>query len=255
MMFRAYEKSFDRILIWLGGLLVVCVGIAVGFGTRSPDIEPVTPPRDLLLLSAEVPLLPMTEVSDDFVSRPLFEESRQPPTPQEVVVPEKTEVEPIADGIDDTTLAGVFASGDVKGVIVLSGKGRERLLVGEEFKGWTLIAVESRSATFVTGKGRKKRQAKLDMTVTSSLSPAELAAISIPTPEEGYASGPMTAGGQQSQLKRGPRGRNSEMRVRRNPGSGAEDGKKATGSVQGMLTFDKMYGEESPKDGDDNNGN
>lgn len=86
---------------------------------------------------------------NDFIARPLFSSSRRPPVPipVEVVAPPTPSAPSPEIELTDVTLVGVFESGATQGIVVRLADGRrERLLKGASFDGWTLQAVESRSA-------------------------------------------------------------------------------------------------------------
>lgn len=135
----------------------------------TPHIEPLTP-TGLGSLASVSPYEPDNELTNqDFSTRPLFVPTRQPwrpePTPR-IVEPKMTpEVVAEAQEISGISLAGIFSSGETRGVIVLEDSGhRSRLLVGEQIQEWTLASVGPRSAVFRNEQG----EARLDMSLVSS---------------------------------------------------------------------------------------
>ena len=84
--------------------------------------------------------------------------------------------------ITGATLLGVFASGDVSGVIVAEKGTRRRLVEGELLQGWELTSVEPRGAVFTAGV----RMARLDMQVLNNG----------PTPSAERSASPTEVGGE-----------------------------------------------------------
>ena len=104
--------------------------------------------------------------SFDFVLRPVFAPDRKPRRPDlpsgddEALVASEAE-KYVVESIDGINLLGIFGSGEVAGVIIRLDNGeRQRLLVGESIKGWTLGSIKSRRALLQAATGE---QARLEM--------------------------------------------------------------------------------------------
>ena len=99
----------------------------------------------------------------DFVFRPVFAPDRKPRRPDlpsedyEALVASGSDAD-VVESIDGINLLGIFGSGEVSGVIVRLDNGeRQRLLVGESIKGWTLSSVDSRRALLQAATGEEAR--------------------------------------------------------------------------------------------------
>ena len=99
------------------------------------------------------PVQPVT--TGQFVAmldRPLFTSTRRPPPPPE------PKAAAASDSLSSARLTGVFVgSGDGGVIIQLAGKDR-RVRLREQVDGWTLSAVDARSATFTSGSGARTLQ-------------------------------------------------------------------------------------------------
>lgn len=100
--------------------------------------------------------------STDFVARPIFALTRQPPVepsalPEQTSKPPESEVaSEVVGTIDGVKLLGIFGSGEVRGIIIRLDTGkRERLNVGEAVNGWTLQSVTPRGANFKSASGMR----------------------------------------------------------------------------------------------------
>jgi hypothetical protein len=198
-------------------------------------VEVVQPPASLLNIPAPAAVAIYAPDNDDFVTRPLFDESRRPFVAVEVAKPAKVEKVPEPEKIDDVTLSGVFVSQGTQGVIISAGMERFRVLVGEKFREWKLSNVEPRSAVFSSGAGHNTRIARLEMAQLNNPPPdskSSAAQDSTPPPEDGGSD---------------PEPQND---VEVTTASSAEQSRKSPTSVMGRLTFEKMYGEDSPKKGE-----
>ena len=151
----------------------------------------------------------------DFIVRPLFLVNRRPPE-EMAVAPPAVDVEPADEAsvvaLDSYALIGIFASGDLAGVILKDAQdNRYRLYVGETLEGWRLTGTSLRAARFEDGTGRP---GGLELTVASSLPAPE--AVSKPETQEGDT---------------------STSRQQENRGSNQTDGVESTG---GRLTFEAV---------------
>ena len=224
-----------KTLFSLVGACAVLLPLAFFLGNSEPTVEVVQPPESLLNIPAPASVAIYAPDNDDFVTRPLFDESRRPFVAVEVAKPAKVEKVPEPEKIDDVTLSGVFVSQGTQGVILSAGKERFRVLVGEEFKEWKLSSVEPRGAVFASGAGYKKRTARLEMALLNNPQPnskSRAAQDSAPPPEDD-SSDP-----------------EPQKDVEETTASSSEKGRKAPTSVMGRLTFEKLYGEDSPKKGE-----
>jgi hypothetical protein len=161
----------DRALkpIWVA---VAIGGMAlIGISWLSPNVDPIMPGSGVLSEEGDLTTgLPATHPSTSFVDRPLFMTSRRPVNEVEAgTTIEEQAAESIAvEQITGATLLGVFASGDVSGVIVAEKGTRRRIVEGEQLQGWELMSVEPRGAVFTDGG----RMARLDMqTLSNAASP------------------------------------------------------------------------------------
>ena len=126
---------------------------------------------------------PTTNPSTSFVNRPLFMTNRRAAEKVDAdiaIVKQATESIAVQQ-ITGATLLGVFASGDVSGVIVAEKDTRRRLVEGELLQGWELTSVEPRGAVFTAGV----RMARLDMQVLNNG----------PTPSAERSASPTEVGG------------------------------------------------------------
>ena len=99
--------------------------------------------------------------SSDFVLRPVFALDRKPRRPdllsENGAALVASEVDAV-ESIDGISLLGIFGSGEVAGAIIRLDNGeRQRLMVGESIKGWTLGSIESRRALLQAVTGEEAR--------------------------------------------------------------------------------------------------
>ena len=99
--------------------------------------------------------------SSDFVLRPVFALDRKPRRPDLLSENDAALVASEADAvesIDGINLLGIFGSGEVAGAIIRLDNGeRQRMVVGESIKGWTLSSIESRRALLRAATGDEAR--------------------------------------------------------------------------------------------------
>ena len=161
----------DRVLkpIWVA---VAIGGMAlIGISWWTPNVDPIMPGSGVLSGDGDLATgLPATNPSTSFVDRPLFMTSRRPVNEVDVgtAIEEQVAKSLAVEQITGAKLLGVFASGDVSGVIVAEKGTRRRLTEGERLQGWELMSVEPRGAVFTDGG----RMARLDMqTLSNAASP------------------------------------------------------------------------------------
>ena len=229
------NSLLSKTLFSLIGACMVISPLAVFLGNGEPTVEVVQPPAALLNIPAPATVAIDAPDSDDFVTRPLFDKSRRPFVVVEVAKPANVKKVPEPENIDDVTLSGVFVSQGTQGVIISEGEERFRVLVGEKFREWKLSSVEPRGAVFTSGVGYKKRTARLEMALLNNPSPgskSRAARDGAPTPEEVSNDA------------------EPQKNVEETTASSADKGRKASKSVMGRLTFEKLYGEDSPEKGE-----
>ena len=101
--------------------------------------------------------------SFDFVLRPVFALDRKPRRPDlssedDAALAASEADADVVESIDGINLLGIFGSGEVAGVIIrLDNDERQRLVVGESIKGWTLASIESRRALLQAATGEEAR--------------------------------------------------------------------------------------------------
>jgi len=145
----------------ISGALALAVAYTLLTGTPKPVLpstslfEPVSVQQSLAFSRPELS-------SVDFVSRPVFALTRQPPIepvaqPGQTSKPPEIEVASEAVGtIDGVKLLGIFGSGEVAGIIIRLDTGqRERVIVGEAVNGWILQSVTPRGANFQSASGMR----------------------------------------------------------------------------------------------------
>ena len=167
------DSLLDRALkpIWVA---VAIGGMAlIGISWWTPNVDPIMPGSGVLSEEGDLTTsLPETNPSTSFVDRPLFMTSRRPVDGVEAgtTIEERATESVAVEQITGATLLGVFASGDVSGVIVAEKGTRRRIVEGEHLQGWELTSVEPRGAVFTDGG----RMARLDMqTLSNAASPLD----------------------------------------------------------------------------------
>ena len=172
---RHWPKPVRLSASLIGGAALLAVVYALLAGTPNPVLpsralfEPVSVEQTL---SSSRPELS----SFDFIFRPVFALNRTPPvqpdlpSEDEAALAAAAEAETVVvESIDGVNLLGIFGSGDVEGVIIRLDNGeRQRVVVGESIKGWTLDSIESRRALLQAATGE---QARLEMAYATDQSP------------------------------------------------------------------------------------
>ena len=159
---RAWPKPLRLSASLIGGAL----GLAVVYSLLAGKPKPVLPSSALFepvsvaqTLSSSRPELS----SFDFIFRPVFALDRKPRRPQrpaedEAALAASESDADVVESIDGINLLGIFGSGEVSGVIIRLDNGeRQRLVVGESIKGWTLDSIESRRALLQAATGEEAR--------------------------------------------------------------------------------------------------
>ncbi len=152
--------TFDRFvrIIWAGVALSGVSLLVIFFW--SPEVEPLAP-GDLTQMDSMSSAMTEADAgaADEFVTRPLFLESRRPLRASEASAPTIKKAQPPASTkvLENVTLLGVFSSGASEGVILQENGGdRRRVLVGERTGEWTLVRVEPRAAVFKSGTAESR---------------------------------------------------------------------------------------------------
>jgi len=200
-------KRWPRVLQrpFAGLMAVVLLAILYVLLARSP--QPISPAQSLFApVSVEQALLASRpEMSSfDFTFRPVFAIKRVPPVMAVVDDQENARVDDlltdeVVDSIDGVSLMGIFGSGEVSGVIIRLDNGeRQRLLVGDSVKGWTLQSLGSRRAMLQAATGQRAvlemifatDQTPVDIVSDVTASAAPQATTSVPSDTEGEPSQP-----------------------------------------------------------------
>ena len=157
---RDWPKPLKLSASLIVGALGLTTVYTISAGTPTPVLpssalfEPVSVLQTLSLSRPELS-------SSDFVLRPVFALDRKPRRPDLLSENDAARVASEADAvesIDGINLLGIFGSGEVAGVIIRLDNGeRQRLVVGESIKGWTLGSIESRRALLQAATGEEAR--------------------------------------------------------------------------------------------------
>lgn len=172
---RDWPKPVQLSASLIGGAVVLAVVYTLLAGTPKPVLpssalfEPVSVEQTLSYSRPELS-------SFDFIFRPVFALNRTPPvqpnlpSEDEAALAAAAEAEAVVvESIDGVNLLGIFGSGDVAGVIIRLDNGeRQRVVVGESIKGWTLDSIESRRALLQAATGE---EARLEMAYATDQSP------------------------------------------------------------------------------------
>ena len=159
-------RDWPKPLRLSAGLIVGALGLTAIYTLSAGSPKPILPSSALFepvsvaqTLSSSLPELN----SFDFVLRPVFALDRKPRRPD---LPSETDLAlaaseaeaDVVESIDGINLLGIFGSGEVAGVIIRLDHGeRQRLVVGESIKGWTLGSIESRRALLQAVTGEETR--------------------------------------------------------------------------------------------------
>ena len=203
--------------------LVAVILLAVLYLVLAGSPQPIPPAQSLFApVSVEQALLASRpELSSfDFIFRPVFAIKRVPPVMPVVADQQDERVEEfpsdeVVDSIDGVSLMGIFGSGEVAGVIIRLDNGdRQRVLVGDSVKGWTLQSLGSRRAMLQAATGQR---AVLEMIFATDQTPVAIATAA----PKATTSAPNTTEGEPSQP------------------DGAKD---VADSVPKQITFENYYG-------------
>jgi len=159
-------RDWPKPLQLSASLILGALGLTTVYTLSAGSPKPVLPSSALFepvsvaqTLSSSRPELS----SFDFVLRPVFALDRKPQRPDllsendaALVAPE-TDAD-VVESIDGINLLGIFGSGEVAGAIIRLDNGeRQRLMVGESIKGWTLGSIESRRVLLQAVTGEEAR--------------------------------------------------------------------------------------------------
>ena len=91
------------------------------------------------------------EMRSEIIGRPVFFPSRRPLSAAPPSAPVVKEAGAKKSELDKLKLQGVFGGGEAAGVILLVEGKKQRLLIGDEVKGWKLKSVDLNEAEFSSG--------------------------------------------------------------------------------------------------------
>ncbi len=157
-------RDWPKPLQLSASLIVGALGLTTVYTISAGTPTPVLPSSALFEPVSVVQTLSSSRPelsSSDFVLRPVFALDRKPRRPDLLSENDAALVASEADAvesIDGINLLGIFGSGEVAGVIIRLDNGeRQRLVVGESIKGWTLGSIESRRALLQAATGEEAR--------------------------------------------------------------------------------------------------
>jgi len=159
-------RDWPKPLQLSASLIVGALGLTTVYALSAGTPTPVLPSSSLFepvsvsqTLSSSRPELS----SFDFVLRPVFALDRKPWRPDllsenDAAFVASEEDADVVESIDGINLLGIFGSGEVAGAIIRLDNGeRQRLVVGESIKGWTLGSIESRRVLLQAVTGEEAR--------------------------------------------------------------------------------------------------
>ena len=220
-------RNWPKPLQLSASLIIGTLGLTTVYTLLAGSPKPVLPSNALFepvsvaqTLSSSRPELS----SFDFVLRPVFALDRKPRRPDllsenDAALAVSEADADVVESIDGINLLGIFGSGELAGVIIRLDNGeRQRLLVGDSIKGWTLGSIESRRALLQTVTGE---QARLEMAYATDQS-------ILATEVEGQSDSSIS----QATATDGPLSRNNDA-----PTQKAEPGRPPT-----RMSFQNIYG-------------
>ena len=159
-------RNWPKPLQLSASLIIGTLGLTTVYTLLAGSPKPVLPSNALFepvsvaqTLSSSRPELS----SFDFVLRPVFALDRKPRRPDllsendAALVASEADAD-VVESIDGINLLGIFGSGEVAGAIIRLDNGeRQRLVVGESIKGWTLGSIESRRVLLQAVTGEEAR--------------------------------------------------------------------------------------------------
>ena len=157
-------RDWPKPLQLSASLIVGALGLTTVYTISAGTPTPVLPSSALFEPVSVVQTLSSSRPelsSSDFVLRPVFALDRKPRRPDLLSENDAalvaSEVDAV-ESIDGINLLGIFGSGEVAGAIIRLDNGdRQRLVVGESIKGWTLGSIESRRALLQAVTGEEAR--------------------------------------------------------------------------------------------------
>ena len=159
-------RDWPKPLQLSASLIIGALGLTTVYTLSAGSPKPVLPSSALFepvsvaqTLSSSRPELS----SFDFVLRPVFALDRKPRRPgllsenDAALVASEADAD-VVESIDGINLSGIFGSGEVAGAIIRLDNGeRQRLVVGQSIKGWTLGSIESRRVLLQAVTGEEAR--------------------------------------------------------------------------------------------------
>lgn len=137
-------------------LLLVLLWVGPNGRLRNLQWQPPAPQStDYAAMLPEIPgAVPMNPGAIiAMLERPLFTTTRRPPPPP----PKVADASP-SDTLSTARLMGLYAGQGQGGVILHIGGKSRRLRIREQIEGWTLSAIDQRSATFSSGTTQRTLQ-------------------------------------------------------------------------------------------------
>jgi len=108
------------------------------YAAMLPDLPSVTPMNTSTFMA--------------MLERPLFTITRRPPPPPP---PPKPAEAPPPDNLSTARLTGLYTGQGEGGIILNIGGKDRRVRIREQIEGWTLSAIDQRSATFTSGSNQR----------------------------------------------------------------------------------------------------
>jgi len=159
-------RDWPKPLQLSASLIVGALGLTAIYTLSAGTPKPVLPSPALFehVSLAETLSSSRPELSSfDFVFRPVFALDRRPwrpdlPSENDAALAASEADADVVESIDGINLLGIFGSGEVAGAIIRLDNGeRQRLMLGESIKGWTLGSIESRRALLQAATGEEAR--------------------------------------------------------------------------------------------------
>ncbi|MEP1471520.1 MAG: hypothetical protein ABJK25_11140 [Halieaceae bacterium] len=131
--------------------LLLLVLTAVRLAVLTEPATRLPAPGSLVVADAVASGVVTSEMRGEITSRPLFFPSRRPLSAEPPPAPVVKESGAQKSELDKVKLLGVFGGGESAGVILLVEGKKQRILIGEEVKGWKLKSVDLNQVQFSSG--------------------------------------------------------------------------------------------------------
>ncbi len=145
------KHVLHALLVLNAALVLVLAWLWVDTSGHLRNIHWQAPAPQTTDYAAMIPALPGPAPSDTsrfiaMLDRPLFSPTRRPPPP-----PPSSQAPELTDNLSTAQLSGLFQGQGDGGIIVRIGDKHRRVRLHDSVEGWTLSAVQDRSATFTRG--------------------------------------------------------------------------------------------------------